>query len=69
MDMTPVASSNIDSVGYDADTETLRIRFNDGGTYDYQAVPPHVHDSLMKATSVGSYFHSHIKNAYAGTKL
>jgi hypothetical protein len=69
MNMVPVSSSNIDSVGYDADSRVLRIRFNDGGTYDYQGVDPSTHNDLMNATSVGSYFHKWIKPYYSGTKL
>lgn len=69
MDMIPVASSNIDSVGYDDDTRELRIRFNDGSVYSYQGVDHADHAALMNATSIGSYFHKHIKTFYAGTKL
>lgn len=69
MDMIPVASSNIDSIGYDEDTEKLRVRFNDGGTYEYQDVPGNVFTGLRDAASVGSYFHNRIKNVYTSTKL
>ncbi|GAA0305537.1 KTSC domain-containing protein [Kineococcus aurantiacus] len=38
MQIHPVTSGNVASVGYDPDTRTLRVRFRSGGTYDYADV-------------------------------
>lgn len=67
--MIPVASSNVQSVGYDTSTNTLRIAFHSGGLYDYRNVPEHVYRSLMTASSVGSYFANHVKPYYTPIKL
>ena len=61
MNMVPVSSSNLSAVGYDAETQTLRVAFIGGGLYEYSGVPAAVHAGLMSASSHGSYFDVHIK--------
>ena len=63
MTMVPVSSSNLEAVGYDASSQTLRIRFH-SGTYDYFGVPSHIHQGLMSAGSKGGYHAAYIKNSY-----
>ena len=41
--LTPVESSMIQAVGYDAKTHTLEVLFNSGRTYCYEDVPPKVY--------------------------
>lgn len=70
MEMIPVSSSNLNAVGYDYDTATLRIQFLNGGLYDYMGVPPEVYDELIAAISKGQYFDQTIKKGgYPFTKL
>ena len=59
--MSPVKSSQIESVGHDPETSTLAIRFKSGGTYHYQNVSADQHNDLVSAESVGSHFHNGIK--------
>lgn len=68
MTMVPVASSNLEAVGYDASSQTLRIRFH-SGTYDYFGVPSHIHQGLMNASSKGSYHATYIKNSYRYSRV
>jgi hypothetical protein len=56
-----VSSSNLASVGYDAQTEILEIEFLNGSVYQYFNVPENIHSGLMNAASHGSYFAAHIK--------
>lgn len=63
MERTSVSSSNLRSVGYDPDEETLEIEFHNGGVYQYFNVPHHRYDGLMSASSKGSYFDAYIKKA------
>ena len=63
MERTPVSSSNLRSVGYDPNEETLEIEFHSGGTYQYFNVPQHRCEGLMNASSKGSYFDAYIKKA------
>lgn len=63
MQRTRVSSSNLASVGYDANTSTLEVEFLNGGIYQYSAVPSSVHAGLMVASSHGSYFDANVKKA------
>ncbi len=64
MDRTPVVSSNLKSVGYNANAKILEIEFHNGSVYQYYGVPLNVYEGLMKASSHGKFFHAHIRNAY-----
>lgn len=64
MDRTPVVSSNLASVAYDEDTQTLEVEFVNGGTYDYFDVPERVVQELMSASSHGEYFVRNVRGVY-----
>jgi len=61
MERTPVVSSNIVSIGYDEEAETLEVEFHGGGVYQYDNVPLPIYEALITADSIGSYFHYNIK--------
>lgn len=63
MEMTPVDSKNIASIGYDYEMATLRIEFLKGGTYDYYQVPAELYEGIMSASSKGQYLNMYIKKA------
>ncbi len=63
MERNPVQSSNLSSVGYDANNMVLEIEFNSGGIYQYFGVPEHIFNELMSAGSKGTYFDQNIKKA------
>lgn len=64
MTRQPVVSSNVASAGYDANTQTLEIEFNNGGIYQYFDVPQAVYDHLMSASSPGGVLHDQIRGVY-----
>lgn len=64
-----VSSSNINSIGYEAESGTLEIEFRSGGIYQYFNVPQAVFDELVNAASCGSYFHEYIKKQYRWVKI
>ncbi|MDE5552958.1 MAG: KTSC domain-containing protein [Malacoplasma sp.] len=64
IEMFPVSSSNVDSVGYDENFQILYVRFLNGSLYIYKGVPLNEYQGLRQASSVGSYLHSNIKNFY-----
>jgi hypothetical protein len=68
MERTPVTSSNISSIGYDADSQILEIEFNNGSVYEYSGVPEGEHAGLMNADSKGTYFNANIKKRYPFSK-
>lgn len=69
MERVQVGSSNIASIGYDSNSETLEIEFLKGGLYQYYDVPMHVYDELMSASSHGTYFAANIKGTYRYSKI
>jgi len=69
MQRTLVSSSNLSSVGYDAQSSVLEIGFRNGGVYQYYNVPETVHLSLMAAPSKGRYFDKAVKDFYACRKI
>ena len=65
-----VRSSNLRSVGYDSVHCILEVEFTNGGLYQYHAVPEYHYNALMRASSHGAYFDTHIKRGpYSFTKL
>lgn len=65
----PVESSDIVSIGYDPDENTLEVEFGGGRIYRYREVAPDIHAQFMKADSYGSYFFAHINGRYRYQKL
>lgn len=64
-----VESSNLASIGYDAENEILEVQFNHGGVYQYFDVPQNVYEELMNADSHGVYFSANIRNDYQYEKM
>ncbi|MDE0579037.1 MAG: KTSC domain-containing protein [bacterium] len=64
-----MSSRNLVSVGYDADSATLEIKFGGGRVYQYADVPQEAYRALMNADSIGSHFHHHIRDKYPTTEV
>jgi hypothetical protein len=63
--MVEVESSNIKSIGYEG--TTLRVLFKNktgNKAYDYERVPPRLHEELMSSNSKGQFLNAHIKPVY-----
>jgi hypothetical protein len=69
MNMNPVSSSNVDSIGYDAVAKTMAVKFHEGGTYHYHDVSPTTYEALKGAKSIGAYLHRHVKPRYRATRV
>lgn len=65
----PVVSSNIASVGYDAEKKVLEIEFHHGAIYQYFDVPVRVYEELMNSAAKGSYFMNELKDKFKYQKL
>jgi len=61
MEMIQVTSSNVQAIGYDDQSGTLRVEFINGGTYDYYSVPQEIYVSFLSAPSKGEFHNLHIK--------
>ena len=66
--MITVESSDLAGVDYGWGG-TLTIAFHSGGVYEYFNVPPSEYVGLMNASSLGKYFHAHIRNRYAYRRI
>lgn len=60
--MSAVKSSQLSSIGYDDKTNTLAVKFNNGGTYHYHDVSKSEFDKFSNAESIGKYFGANIKS-------
>ena len=69
MDRNAVASSNLASVGYEEQTETLEVEFLGGAVYQYYNVPLNMYEQLMQTPSKGRFLSTYIKNAYAYSRV
>ena len=62
--MHPVTSSNILSVGYDAERTSLVVTFkrerNEPATYTYPGVSLSVFEGMLSAESPGKYFNQYV---------
>jgi hypothetical protein len=65
----PVESTNIASIGYDAEKRHLEVEFLDGSIYRYTGVSERRWRGLMAATSKGGYLHQHIVGVYQHERL
>ena len=72
IDWTKLESEKINQVKFIPNRHDLRgdvmIEFNTGKVYKYRDVPAHKVESMVHASSAGSYFHDNIKPYHAGEK-
>lgn len=61
-----VSSSAIASVAYDIENKEMNVAFtsNPAKDYDFYDVPPHIICGLMKAESIGRYYHKNIRGKF-----
>lgn len=64
-----IDSSVMQKVGHSDEGNILRIVFNSGSIYDYENVPLDVYRSMIRANSVGRYYHNYIKGAYKSSQI
>lgn len=62
--MLPVSSSNIDSIGYNEESQEVYVRFLNNTLYVYKGIPVHVFEDFRDAPSQGVYLNANIKNVY-----
>lgn len=68
-EMKLIESTNLNEIGYDTETQTLYIRFHDGGLYSYKEVPADVWEAFELANSKGRFFYKAIKGRFDFTKI
>jgi hypothetical protein len=65
----PVGSSNVASIGYDREAETLEVEFLNGSIYQYYNVGADLYEQLMAAPSKGQFLNTYIRNAFAYSRV
>jgi KTSC domain len=69
VDRHNVASSNISSIGYDEQSQTLEIEFTNSTVYQYYNVGSALVEHLMQSPSKGQFLNMYIKNAYPFSRV
>ena len=69
IEMQPVDSSSLNSIGYDPEEAVLYVRFLNGGEYSYAGVPDRIWQGLKTAPSHGHYLATMVKGKYMYEKL
>jgi hypothetical protein len=64
MNSTVVESATLATVAYDDARELLLLEFRSRAVYQYFGVPPTVHQALLQAPSLGSYFNHVIRGRF-----
>lgn len=64
-----VSSSNIASLGYDGQTETLEVEFLNGNVYQYYNVGADLYEQLNAASSKGQFLNTYIRNSYPYSRV
>lgn len=59
--MRSVFSSHVHSIGHDAETGDLHVRWDDGKTSIYEGVPREMADDVMNNWSVGKALRERVK--------
>lgn len=62
-------SKALAEAGYDPDARVLRLRFRNGGLYDYRDVPPEVFVGLMSSDHPWTDWQARIRDVYDATRL
>lgn len=69
MQFHKVTSSQVKEIGHDPKTNTLAVRFNNGGEYHYSGVNAVEFAKLRAAKSVGAHLGQHIKGKFDFKKI
>ena len=69
MRMVAVESSTLAAVGYDAGRKVLALEFSSEAIYHYFGVPAAVHQSLLNASSKGTFFNRNIRGWFAHRRM
>ena len=69
MKRQPVKSTNVKSVGYDAEEKVLEVKFKSGGVYQYAGVQPEMYADLLEAESVGRFVSQVVRAGRKGLRI
>jgi hypothetical protein len=64
MHSTPVESTALRTVTYDAATLQLEVEFRDRSAYLFIGVPAELHEALLRSSSKGEFFNRRIRRCF-----
>lgn len=67
-----VNSVNLESIGYDEQSQVLSVEFKTGSVYEYDNVPKGIYDEMERLgqeSGVGAFFAASVKGAYRYRRL
>lgn len=67
MDLKPVKSSVIKSIGHDG--KNLRVQFHNGAVHEFSGVPAATYSAMLASGSMGRFFGSKIRNQFPSQKV
>jgi len=67
--MESVVSSNVAAIGFDAESGTMRVKFNTGGVYDAEGAKQSDFDDFKSSKSKGVHFNRILKKAFTWKKF
>jgi hypothetical protein len=65
----PMSSTNVASVGYDEQSETLEVEFANGSVYQYFNVGLALYEQFRTAPSKGQFLNSNIRSSYPYSRV
>lgn len=69
VEMHGVQSSMITALGYDQDTQSMRVQFRNGAVYELADVPQAEYEMLDASASIGSTYNEFFKDRYSTVKI
>lgn len=69
IEMFPVQSSRIESIGYEESTKTLRVGFRNGSLFAYEDVSPFEFRQLRNWSPIEDYLERHIKDKHKNHRV
>ncbi len=69
MERQLVESSNLASIGYDPETSTLEVEFNNGAIWQYFDVPESVWHEFESSESKGKFFGQEVRGQYSESQV
>jgi len=49
---------------YDKETQTMKLTFPNGRTYEFEGVPPDIYENFQKAESKGTFYNTYLRGQY-----
>jgi len=69
MKLSPVTSSNIKAVAYNAPKKVMHVQFTNETLYEYHDVPENVHAEMINSSSIGGYFSKNVARKFKYFKV